>query len=234
MSTFLRIAVTVAVATAITSSSASASLVISEVLYNEVGSDTSGEWIEVFNSGPATLDLSNYKLGDEETMNPPSSENGGMWQFPAGAMIPAGGVQIVAVNSATFLTNYGFKPTYEVVDADPAIPNLSNYSAWASNPSPTINMANSNDQALLLDASDSLVDAVSWGNTFAFDPGLNGDAEGDGQSYERINAYVDTDSAGDWRLGSPSSPGTVSVPEASSLALALIAAFAAFAGRRTT
>lgn len=209
-------------ALAISATSAHAGLLISEMVYNEPGSDAGGEWIEIFNNGTAAIDLWNYKIGDEETKNPPSAENGGMWQFPAGSSISAGGVQIVAVNGAQFFTNYGFKPAYEVIDADPAIPNLSNYAAWAANPSPAINMANANDQVLLLNGADQSVDRVSWGNTFAFDPGLNGDAEVDGQSYERVNIYVDTNTASDWRLGSPSSPGSVSLPEPSGFALLIL------------
>lgn len=209
---------------------AHAGLVISEVVYNEPGSNATGEWIEIFNSGPATVDLSSYKVGDEETMNPPSSENGGMWQFPAGASIPVGGVQIVAISATTFFTNYGFNPSYEVNDSDPSIPNMSNYTTWANNPSPVINMSNTNDQVLLLDAADALVDTMGWGNTFSFTPGL-ADAEADGQSYERINAYVDTDTAADWRLGNPSSPGSVSIPEPATLTVSGMA-LALIAGRR--
>lgn len=209
-----------------------AALVVSEMVYNEPGSDATGEWIEIFNTGPATVDLSSYKIGDEEEMNPSSAESGGMWQFPAGAMIPVGGVQTIAVSATTFFGNYGFNPTYEVNDSDGTVPNMINYTTWSNNPNSAINMANSSDQVLLLDASDALVDAVSWGNTFAFVPGLDGGAESDGQSYERINAYVDTDTAADWRLGNPSSPGTVPVPEPAGLALiAVLSGIVATSGR---
>jgi hypothetical protein len=207
-----------------------AGLVVSEVVYNEPGSNSTGEWIEIFNSGPGAVDLSNYKIGDEEVPNPPSSENGGMWQFPAGASIPAGGVQIVAISATTFFTNYGFNPSYELNDSDPAIPTMSNYTTWSNNPSPVINMANSNDQVLLLDAADSLVDSVSWGNTFSFTPGL-ADAEADGQSYERINPFVDTNTAADWRLGNPSTPGTVVPEPAAGALLGLAIAFVVASGK---
>lgn len=209
-----------------------AALVVSEMVYNEPGSAATGEWIEIFNTGPATVDLSSYKIGDEEEMNPSSAESGGMWQFPAGAMIPVGGIQTIAVSGTTFFGNYGFNPTYEVNDSDGTVPNMINYTTWSNNPNSAINMANSSDQVLLLDASDALVDAVSWGNTFAFVPGLDGGAESDGQSYERINAYVDTDTAADWRLGNPSSPGTVPVPEPAGLALiAVLSGIVATSGR---
>lgn len=214
---------------------ASAALVISEVLFNEIGSDTDGEWYEIYNSGPAAIDLSNYKIGDEEASGATSTTEG-MYQFPAGASIAPGDVQVVAVNANQFLAHYGFLPTYENAFDDGAnvggdnatVPNLVLHSAW--DPDGTrINGANANDQLLLLDGSDAIVDAVSWGNAFAFDPGLGTAA--DGQSYERINANVDTDSANDWRLGSPSSPGTVSIPEPAAGALAALAMIA-FAARR--
>lgn len=212
---------------------AEAALLISEVLYNEVSSPADGEWIEIYNTGPASIDLSNYKIGDEETMNPPTGENGGMWQFPAGATISAGEVQIVAVGAARFNTVYSFDPTYEVVDSNAGVPNMTHYLAWSDNTSDVINMANGNDQAFLIDGSDSLVDAVSWGNTFAFNPGLAATVA-DGQSYERINARIDTNSAGDWQLGSPSSPGTVPIPEPTSATLVglVVIATACFKRRR--
>ena len=63
-----------------------------------------------------------------------------------------------------------------------------------------LNMSNANDQVLFLDGSDNAVDAVNWGNTVFLDPGLDAGAEGDGQSYQRTNALVDTDSASDWAI----------------------------------
>jgi hypothetical protein len=85
-------------------------------------------------------------------------------------------------------------------------------------------MSNTNDQALILGPSDEIVDAVSWGGTFAFDPALNADAEADGQSYERVNALVDTNTAADWQLGNLSSPGIVNVvPEPATMMLGAIA-----------
>lgn len=204
---------------------ASAALVISEVLYNEVGSDTGGEWIEIYNSGPGAIDLTNYKIGDEETSGG-TGDTEGMFQFPGGASIGAGAVQIVAVDADDFFTNYGFLPAYEISGANATIANLTRYAAWDPETSTanTINLSNANDQALILDGSDAVVDALNWGNTVFLNPGLNPDAEADGQSYERINATVDTNTAADWKLGSPSSPGTVPVPEPASALLAAGAA----------
>ncbi len=134
---------------------------------------------------------------------------------------------------------YGFLPTYETNGSNATVPNLSIYSVWDPDGN-TLNMSNSNDQALLLDPSDAVADAVSWGNTFAFDPSLDPNAEADGQSWQRINALIDTNTAADWQLvqsapqgaswTSPSNPGTVVIPEPASLSLLALGALAM--GRR--
>jgi hypothetical protein len=193
--------------------------VISEVLYNEIGSNTAGEWIEIYNSGASVLSLDGYKIGDEETMGGTGAGEA-MFAFPVGLSIGPGEVQIIAVDSSVFLANYGFKPTYELsgFGTDIDIPDLVVYSLWDPDGG-VINMSNSNDQVVLLGPDNSIVDAVSWGGTFAFNPGLNGDAEADGQSYYRINPSVDTDTASDWALGSPSTPGVVVVPEPATVGL---------------
>jgi hypothetical protein len=215
---------------------ASAALVISEVVANEIGSDTDGEWFEIYNNGAAAVDLSNYKIGDEETSGATSATEG-MYQFPAGAMIGPGEVQVIAVNANQFFEHYGALPTYENAFGDgtgtegdnAGVPNMILYAAW--DPDGTrINAANGNDQLLLLDGSDAIVDAVSWGNTFAFDPGVEANA-GQGQSYERINPLVDTNTAADWRLGDTSSPGTVPIPEPAACGLAALAMIALAASR---
>lgn len=202
-----------------------ANLVISEVLYNEVGNNTAGEWIEIYNNGDSALSLDGYKIGDEETKGGTGAGEA-MFAFPLGLSIGPGEVQIIAVDSSVFLANYGFKPTYELAGSgtDATVPDLTVYSLWDGDGT-VINMSNSNDQAVLLGPDDSILDAVSWGGTFAFSPGLNADAEGDGQSYYRINPNVDTDTASDWALGALSSPGVVAVtpvPEPMTLSLVLV------------
>lgn len=219
------------------STAAPAAVLITEVLYNEVGSNTAGEWVEIMNTGAAPVDISSYKIGDEEAQGG-DAESGGMWQFPAGTTLAAGQVIVVGVSAAQFNTNYGILPSFELTGSDPSVPDMVPYLAWVS-PAENINMSNSNDQAVLLAPDDSVADAVGWGNTFAFDPGLDGDAELDGQSYRRIT-QADTNSAGDWELSpdtgaaaTRSSPFVAPpVPEPTGLAAAAAALWAGLLARR--
>jgi glycerophosphoryl diester phosphodiesterase len=101
------------------------------------------------------VDLSNYKLGDEET----AAGGEGMYRFPAGASIAAGQKITVALKATGFFALYGFNPTYEVIDTDASVPNMSVYSAWSTG---TISLANTGDEMLLLNGSDAAVDVVTY------------------------------------------------------------------------
>jgi hypothetical protein len=208
-----------------------AALLISEVLFNEVGSDTTGEWIEIFNDTGAAIDLSNYKIGDEETSGSTSLTEA-LYQFPAGASIGPGQVQVIAVSATRFNTVYGFMPTYETAAAEAGVPDMTVYATWDTDGG-QVNMSNTNDQAVLVDPTDTVIDATSWGNTFAFNPAVDITGNVDGQSIYRTNPYGDTNTAGDWALYSSnaapaaqrSTPGVL-VPEPVSIVLALAISFA--------
>jgi hypothetical protein len=227
-----RLSALAALSASLLASSSHASLLITEVLANEVGSSYLGEWIEIHNAGATTIDLSAYKIGDEETSGQTGNTEG-MFQFPAGASIAPGATQVVASGAARFFEVYGVLPTYEIgspADAawvdDPTVPNLSVYSAWDPD-GDRLNMSNTNDQAVLLGPDDAIVDAAGWGNTFAFNPGLPTPTL-DGQSYTRLS-LVDSDTAADWGLAADtgvaatrSNPFTV-IPEPASLSLLALA-----------
>jgi Lamin Tail Domain len=199
-------------------------LVISEVLSNEIGMSYTGEWIEIYNGTDAAIDLSNYKIGDEETAGTVSTTEA-MFQFPSGASIAPGEVQIIASWASQFGSLYGFWPTYEAGGSEatgwidePIVPNMSFYTAWDPD-GDRLNMGNGTDQVLLMDGSDTAVDAISWGGTFFMDPAAPTGADGVSQS--RFDVTIDTDVGTDWvrtdasPLGATwaglSSPGTVNI-----------------------
>ena len=178
-------------------------LLISEVVY-DAASEPEGEWIELHNASGMTIDLSNFKLGDEETQGGVE----GMFQFPAGAVITSGQTIVIANQATTFSATYGLNPDYELVDSDPSVPDMAVYAAWAG---PSLALGNSGDEVLLLDSGDRVIDAVSWGNSaWAFDPPGPGVPEG--HSLERFPADQDTDSAADWRDQSSPTPGQLPDP----------------------
>jgi hypothetical protein len=212
-------------------------LIISEVCFNEVGSTADGEWIEIYNDTGAAIDLSNYKIGDEEQSGGTSTTEA-LFKFPAGASIAPGEVQVISGGATRFFTVYGINPTYETAATDPTIPDLTIYSAWDPDGG-ILNMSNTNDQAVIVDPTDTIIDSTSWGNNFSFNPSVDITGNLDGQSIERIYANVDTNTASDWKLGPTTSPAAtrstpfsvVLVPEPSSLVL-LIGGVLAFVARR--
>ncbi|MBC7249182.1 MAG: lamin tail domain-containing protein [Anaerolineae bacterium] len=180
---------------------ASSTIVISEVLYDTTGTEPDEEWIEIYNLSASPVDLSDYKVGDEETQG----GGEGMYQFPAETTIGAGQVIVIANRATAFYAVYGFNPNFELVESDTNIPNMVRYTTWASG---SIELSNTSDEVLILDGSDNVVDALSWGSsTFAFDPPAPDVVEG--HSLERYPANADTDSAGDFVDQATPAPGQV-------------------------
>lgn len=178
-------------------------LFISEVYYDPTGNEPQAEWIEIYNAGMTQIDLADYKIGDEETQG--GAE--GMYQFPQGTNLGPGKLLLIAHTGSEFIARYGFRPAFELVESDPAIPDLLPYTAWASG---SLNLGNFNDEVLLLDANNLVKDALSWGSsTWAFDPACPDIDEG--HSLERQPSNRDTDSASDWINQSQPNPGQVSL-----------------------
>jgi hypothetical protein len=181
-------------------------LLISEVLYDPSTLEPNAEWIEITNAGGNSVDLTTYKIGDEET----SGGSEGMYQFPAGSRIVPGQVVVIANRASEFIANYGYSPDYELVDTDPAVPDMGKYGNWSTG---SVQLGNSEDELLLLNGSNQVVDALSWGNsTWAFEP--SAPVVQEGHSLERLPAYLDTDRASDWVEQSHPQPGSVVPPAA--------------------
>ena len=176
-------------------------LLISEVLYDPDGPESEAEWFEVQNTTGAPIDISGFKVGDEEI----DGGSEGMYVFPEGSVLAAGDAIVVANQAFQFEVDYGWKPDYELSDTDPEVPDLAKYTAWSGG---SISLSNAGDELLLIDPFDNLVDAVSWAaSAWAFDPPVQ-DVPG-GHSIERFPSGVDTDTAADWRDQESPTPGAV-------------------------
>lgn len=76
-----------------------AKIVINEIMYDLEGTDTDREWIEIYNDGNETIDLSTYKLFE-------SSTNHGLTLGEGDKNIPANGYAILSSNKTKFKTDY--------------------------------------------------------------------------------------------------------------------------------
>jgi hypothetical protein len=109
-------------------------LLISEVCVTP----TAGEFIEICNPGPLPVDLSNYYLTDDWFVGPPANgyfklpqagyvtavNSDFIVRFPAGVVIPPGGVFTVAADGAGFLLTYGIPASFEILGTDPVTPDM--------------------------------------------------------------------------------------------------------------
>lgn len=176
-------------------------LLITEVMVDPDGEEPEGEWIEIFNAGETTLDLSLYKVGDEET----AKGLEGMFQFPPGSTLPAGKAIVIANQTEMFYRLFRKLPDYELYDTHQFIPDMVKYSNWSGG---YIELSNGGDEVLILNEYDQRVDSLSWGSSRSeLDPPPPAVAQG--HSLERKPANRDTNAAADWIDQNQPNPGKV-------------------------
>lgn len=174
-------------------------LLITEVYYDTPGTDGDEEWVEITNTGSASLSLDGFKLGDEE--QPGSGE--GMARFPPGVTLQPQQSVVVAQTASGLRALFGINPDFEFQDSDAAIPDMLPYESWARG---DFALNNDGDEVLLLDGNDLIVDAVAYGDSTVFmSPAVLDIARG--QSIARAPAHCDTDGAGDWQPQNVPTPG---------------------------
>ena len=163
----------------------SSTLLISEVLYDPLGTEPNGEWIEIFNNTSSPIELTDWAISDNLSTDVISPT----------VTIPAGGCMVVAA-SEDFYTNYPDFTGDIVFVADGRIGN---------------GLGNTGDRLILKDSEGTVIDQMSYGtDTTAFHPACPDVAAG--HSLERSPANVDTDTAEDWVDQEFPDPGAVTVP----------------------
>lgn len=80
---------------------ASAQVKFNEVMYDPSGADSSREWIEIYNSGSSSVDLSGWKF-----LESASASNHGLSVMSGSANLNAGSFAIIVIDSAKFLTDW--------------------------------------------------------------------------------------------------------------------------------
>lgn len=149
-------------------------ILISEFVYDGLTPSTEGdEFVELCNPNPTPVNLTGYKIGDEET----AGGNEGMYLLPDGYILAPDACLLVAKNAAQFQARFGIPPDFEAG-------NLAKYTAWGSG---NWSLANSGDELLVLGPGNQVLDSVAYGNGNYTALGLLPDASAaEPQSLQRI------------------------------------------------
>ncbi len=156
-------------------------VIISEVEYDpsHSGGDQAYEWFELYNPTAHGIDISNYQVSDGE----------GTITIPSGTQIDPGEYFLAVFRTSSFQTEHAnINPDLE----------YGNFSGASS-----LNFGNSGDELILMNASGTTIDFVSWENHTS---GWNVRASA-GESIARATS-TDTDSVSDWLSHQTPSPGT--------------------------
>jgi hypothetical protein len=162
-----------------TQSGANEVIVISEVYYDTVGTDSVEEWIELYNNGTTTVDVSGWTITD-------NNGTGSTYTIPNGTSIAAGSYLTIAADSTGFTNLYGY-----AANLYGSIPNLNN----------------DGDALILKDDSGNEKDAVAWeGGASSGTPtgwGSSTDPSAStGSTIVRSSVTTDTDTYSDWTTAS--------------------------------
>jgi hypothetical protein len=116
----LRLAFSAVATLTVMTGGASADVIISEIMFNPAGSDTgvgfNKEWLELYNTGDATVDLTGWRIGDSQD---------GQWAsaFPFGTSIAPGAALVVTGDVASFDNYWGRGINRIQVSSFPALAN---------------------------------------------------------------------------------------------------------------
>jgi len=172
-------------------------LLINEVYYDTIGTDSDEEWVQIYNTTGSSISLNGWKVGDAETVD----ETGeGMRRFPDGYSIASDDFVIVAQKNTGFVAlGYPCSADFELVNSD-AIPDMIAYTAWTGGSAGTVALSNTADEVLLLDPCDTVVDVVAYeGGSY---PGVtNHPGVSTGNSIQRHSRYLDTNDCREWNTG---------------------------------
>ena len=78
-----------------------AQIYINEIMYDLSGSDTSREWVEIYNAGSSSVDVSTMKF-----LETPSASNHSISQVQGVSNIPAGGYAVISIDPTKFLLDW--------------------------------------------------------------------------------------------------------------------------------
>jgi DNA/RNA endonuclease YhcR with UshA esterase domain len=180
-------------------------ILIGEFLYDGLTPSSEGdEFVELCNPNPTPVDLTGYKVGDEEIKG--GSES--MYQLPNGIILDPNDCLVIAKEAAQFQSRFGFPP-------DLAVGSLSKYPLWGSG---SWTLANDGDELVVLGPGDQILDSVAYRKGDYTGLGLEPEASApEPNSLQRVWP-VDTDSMPfDFARAEPNPGYPTTLPPAASL-----------------
>ena len=161
--------------------------VINEVYYDVAsskGGRTLNEWVEIYNPTGSSVDISGWRICD----------NAGCDTLPNGTpVLPPHGFAVISDSPTTWTTYWNMPPAAILIPLNNAI---------GSN-----GLSNSGDSVILKDASNTILDAISYGNdTSILNPSIPLTKKG--FSIARIIKGFDNDTARDFIVNIAPNPGT--------------------------
>ena len=158
-----------------------ADVVINEINYNSPATIDAGDWIELYNSSGAAVDISAWYFKDE---------GGSYFNIPPGTIIPADGYLVLAEDSIRF---QGVNPT------------VTNFiGAFGDSQFGSFKLSNSGEHISISNANGSYIDTVRYNDVLPWPI----DADGNGPSLQLIDATLDNALASSWQAVVPT-PGVV-------------------------
>ncbi len=158
-------------------------LVVNEVFYDAPTAGEKNEWVEIYNPTNAAIDISGWKICDNNSCD----------IIPASFPIPAKGFAVITADSSTWVLWPSIPAgTVRIVLGSTSIGN---------------GLANAGDRVILKNASDVVIDAMSYGSdTSQLNPSVPVNEKAD--DLARIVKGYDTNLATDWVLNATPNPGT--------------------------
>ena len=161
--------------------------VIAELLYDPQGLDDK-EYVVIANPTGNPIDLSGYSLSD--ALN--TAEFADLRHFPNGTVLAGRSALVIAQQATAFRAEYGAAPDFEILETDPAVPNLLDNPGWGDEAT-FLQWGNQGDVVFLRHPNGQTVDAIAYGNR-AIDGQTSCGLVSSGHSLRRNPYWVDTNS----------------------------------------
>jgi hypothetical protein len=196
-------------------------ILITEIMYNASGPDTGFEWVEIYNSGDAPVDLTGWKLSDEDS-------NAVNWSLMSGSLNPGQAGIITLSTEADFKASWPTAADAVIFTSD----------GWGSIANTVTLDSAPNEQTQILDETAQIVDLADYYTEAPWPTGVNGSSiyllpnfinptdNDNGSSWAEstlgVDGAINPLGSGTYAIGNIGSPGYVMlVPEPSAYALAL-------------